>query len=168
MTNKTDWKEWLQILSNLAILIGLGFVYWEIQQNQDLTRVQLASDAMIMRGDRANSLMGESPELVLIKACVQPEELDASDKIILAQIFQSRLAEATRARNTAIQTDIGITYELSWAYAFRSMLNYEYGKEYYDRLRVNLPDDLIEIGDRELANSSNSDCAEGSIIPGGF
>ena len=168
MTNKTDWKEWLQILSNFAILMGLIFVYWEIQQNQALTRIQLSSDAMIMRAERANSLMGESPELVLIKACLQPDELGASDKIVLGQIFQSRLAEAARSRNTALDSDIGISYELAFEQAFRTMFNYKYGHDYYARLREVLPEDLVEIGDRELALDRTSDCSEGSTIPGGF
>ena len=164
----TNWKEWLQILSNIAILVGIIFVYWEIQQNQTLTRIQLVSDGMMMRADRANSLVGENPTLVLEKACLSPDELTTSDKMILAQIFQSRISEAARNRRLYLASDIGIQYENDFQMAFVSMFNYEFGRDYYERTKERLPPDLREIGDFVLNSEFSPNCKEGSSVPGGF
>ena len=170
MNTKFDWKEWLQISSNVAILIGIVFVYMEIQQNQTLTRAQLAAEGIVMRANRANSLLGESPEVVLTKACLQPDELTTTDKIVLSQIFQSRLAEAQRNRRINLESDIGISYENSFRIAMRAIFNYEYGRELYIRFKENLTEDedLVEIAESEFASNRESDCAKGSAVLWGF
>ena len=165
---KIDWKEWLQISSNIAILIGILLVYLEIQQNQTLTRAQLASEGLVMRADKANNLMGESPNIVLEKACLQPNDLTTGDKIVLSQIFQSRMAEAMRSKRIEDESNIGLSYEGGFRYAFRSIFNYEYGRDWFSRGREYLSEDMAEIADREFSSERVSDCAEGSTLPWGF
>lgn len=169
---KSTSEQWLSIVSNLAILIGILLVFWELQQARTLATVQLRSDNAMLTAELSANLMGENPQAVLSKACLKPDELTTEDKIIMSQIFQNRLAAATMLRQTERIAGIGRGYVYSFETAFLAMFNYEFGRQYFERMKDFAPgeeaNDIIEIGERVLALNIPSDCSIGSVIPGGF
>ncbi|PCI77456.1 MAG: hypothetical protein COB20_08080 [SAR86 cluster bacterium] len=168
---KSSWKDWLTIASNLAILMGILLVFWELQQNQTLARLQLTSEGFALRTELTSNLIGESPELVLAKACLKPDELTTEDRIVLAQIFQSRLSAALMYRDIESVSGLGFDIENSFVPVFQTMFNYEYGREFYQRMKDysnGRSADLFAIGDSVLESGRVSDCALGSAVPGGF
>ena len=170
MKSSTNWKELLQISSNIAILIGVILVVWELQQAQTLTRVQLRADTATIQADLSNTLMGESPQQILAKACLKPTELTSEEKMVLSQIFQNRFNAAQLNRSIERNANFGINYENNFEQVFMAMFNYEYGREYFERMKEFLPDgsEIRQIGDSVLERNRPSDCAEGSVIPWGF
>jgi len=168
---KSSWKDWLTIASNLAILVGILLIFWELQQNQTLARVQLESDGFALRTELTNNLIGESPGLVLAKACLKPNELTTEDRIVLSQIFQSRLNAALMYRDIESVVGLGLDIANNFVPVFQTMFNYEFGREFYQRMKDYSNGgsaDLYAIGDAVLESGWVSDCAVGSAVPGGF
>lgn len=128
---KFDWKEWLQILSNLALLVGIGLVIFEMQQNQTLVRAQLASDGISDRMELATSLIGETPNEVLAKACFSPGELTEEDKLELRRIMRAHILIAIRSRILEGIGNFGGDYESTFRSTYRQLSTIEYFRELY-------------------------------------
>ena len=168
---KTNWKEWLTIGSNIAILIGILLVFSELQQNRTLARAELTSESFLARMEYAGDLINELAVSTLAKACLNPDELTTEDKIVLSQIFQIRLLSANRTRITEQVSELDLSSDTNLRAAFRAMFNYQYGREYFARMKEYAGEqasDIIEAGERELSENRQSDCSLGSVIPGGF
>ena len=156
-----DWKRWLQITSNIAILIGVFLVVWELRQNQALSRAQLASDGLIAQVELSHKLMGENPGLVLSKACIEPDNLTPEEKTILAAIFRSRVMLGARNRTLEQIGNFGIDYESSVRTAFVAVFNYPYFRDEYLVQRESMPEAYTFIADEVLETSESFGCAEG-------
>ena len=165
---KFNWEYWLQITSNLAILVGIFLVLIELQQARDLTEAQLALDRANSRTEFHLSLAGDNPSSVLIRACMEPDNLSPEDKFVVAQVFQARLQHAMGKRNSENAGEFGNNYRGNLIGAFRSMFNYDYGKDYFLRTKELLPSEVREIGEEQFGFNRAPDCALGSAIPAGF
>ena len=104
---KMKFSELLSVASNLAILGGIILVGVELQQNQTLVRAQLASEAFAAGIEVNNQLLGQSPELVLAKACLHHEELTPEDKLILKRIINLKITVAERGKVIADIANLG-------------------------------------------------------------
>jgi hypothetical protein len=67
--------NWLQLLGNLGLIIGLILVAVQIKQNTDISRAQLLSDSISSSQTLDLALIGENPALIWAKAQTDPEEL---------------------------------------------------------------------------------------------
>jgi len=70
--------NWIQTVTGLAVLVGLGLVIWELQQNREAMQSQLTSDGWQMLTNRNASVLGESPAEALAKGCEAPSTLTAA------------------------------------------------------------------------------------------
>jgi hypothetical protein len=75
MQSNRDLSTWVQIVTGVAVVVGLVLVIVELRQVQTLSRAQLTSDAMIQRGNVQLAMAGENPDVALAKACIEPESL---------------------------------------------------------------------------------------------
>lgn len=170
MSERIDkkWQEWLGIAANIAILIGIVLVIWELQQNQTLVRAQLSSEGSALRMELMTSLLEPDASAVLAKACMQHDELSTQDKMLLGRIFQSRLVIAYRNRSNELIANLGISYEANFQQAFRAIFSYDYGKEYYTLIKESLGEDVIQIAETELSNLQEVDCTKGPAFYSAF
>jgi hypothetical protein len=75
-------RDWLQICSNLAIVVGLVVVVYELNQNHLHVRAQLVMDDYTNVLGRHSDVMGENPASVIAKARSNPEQLTEEERIV--------------------------------------------------------------------------------------
>jgi hypothetical protein len=73
----------IQIATGFAIVLGLAFVIWELNQNREATKSQLTSDGWGQIGQQNASIVGEGLAQVIAKACEKPDELTTTDLVVL-------------------------------------------------------------------------------------
>ena len=66
------FSNWFQIISNVAIIVGLGLVIYELNQGKRLVLAQLTSDDASSLRERNMTIMGESPQDAIAKADLHP------------------------------------------------------------------------------------------------
>jgi hypothetical protein len=156
---KMRFSELLSVASNLAILGGIILVGVELQQNQTLVRAQLASEAFAAGIEVNNQLLGQSPELVLAKACLHHEELTPEDKLILKRIINLKITVAERGKIIADIANLGNDWRGDFQRTFTEMFSIQFSREYYEEIRNIIPEHMKAIGDPVLASMPAVSCA---------
>ena len=54
-------RDWIQLLTNVAVVIGLVLLIYELNQSRNLTRAQVVDQVYGAAVNRNLALMGESP-----------------------------------------------------------------------------------------------------------
>jgi hypothetical protein len=88
--------NWIQMVTGVAVIIGLGLVVWELRQSRDATLSQLSSEYWHFASQERVAIFGEDAANVLAKACHQPMELTESDLVILEQYYEGLIARIDR------------------------------------------------------------------------
>jgi hypothetical protein len=81
------FQNWFQIISNIAIIIGLGLVIYELNQSKQFVRAQLANEHMSRMTDRNLASMGDDPREALAKAALRPSALNEVDAVTLDALY---------------------------------------------------------------------------------
>ena len=76
-------RDWLQIGSNVAIVIGLLVVIYELNQNHQHVRAQLLLEDYGNGLAHAGHLLGENPAAAIAVARTDPEKLTEEQKIVV-------------------------------------------------------------------------------------
>ena len=84
-------NDWVQIATGITLVLGLGFIIWELQQSREATISQLTSDSFVYAGQQNATIMGEDLALVIAKACEAPEDLTTSDLVVLEAHIEERV-----------------------------------------------------------------------------
>ena len=148
----------MQSLTAVAVLIGLGLVVWELQQVKTLTRAQLSNETFAINIGYQASLLGDAPIEVLAKACMEPENLDAQDLILLGYHYDSVQRQILRLYQLDMVADLSSDLEVpGWEGAGEKELNSialllellrtEPGKLFYEKLDW-WPDEMKSMGER--------------------
>ena len=152
----------LQTIASVAVLIGLGFVAWELRQNREATTSQLSSDGIQFTSQQELALFGEEPSEVLAKACFSPDELTDADLFRLNGIYAMRLFSIDRL---ITMEQRGSFYPDGYwhVYAdnhFSLIFDTSVGRNYWLLFRESWRDEIVEYGDEILANAGDPDCLE--------
>jgi hypothetical protein len=151
----------VQTITGIAILVGLGFVVWELKQNREATTSQLTIDGIQFAAQQDLALFGEEPSEVLAKACFNPDQLTDADLFRLNGIYTLRLYSVDRLISL---TERGSFYEDGYwkVYAdahFALIFNTSVGRNYWLRFRESWPrDELVKYGDELLAKVGDPSC----------
>ncbi len=90
MTDRSArFQHWFQIITNVAILFGLGLVVYELNQSKQLASAQFAIDNMARQTSIQLAMMGEDPREALAKAALHPADLNERDVVALDAYYQS-------------------------------------------------------------------------------
>jgi len=81
------FSNWFQIISNVAIIFGLGLVVYELNQSKQFVRAELANAHMARITDRNLAIMGEDPRDALAKAALRPSDLSERDAVTLNAFY---------------------------------------------------------------------------------
>ena len=84
-------SNWTQLVTGVAVLIGLGLVVWELQQARQLARAQISSESFAFGAQNNAGLLGEEAAAVIAKACRAPEKLTEVDYVILNAHYANRV-----------------------------------------------------------------------------
>ena len=110
-------NQWVQILTGIALLIGLILVVIEMRQGLLIASAQLTQAGFFEFQDMKRQRMGENPAPTLTKACLHPEQL--TDDEITVAVVDSNYRYDTIAMTMAL-SEIAGTPE-----AWRDMAEYQ-------------------------------------------
>ena len=83
----------IQLITGIAVLIGLGLVVWELQQARELAEYDMMQRDFAQSIENYRVAMGEAPMAVVAKACVGAEPLSEEDYLILDAYFDTMLLQ---------------------------------------------------------------------------
>jgi hypothetical protein len=90
MTDRSArFQHWFQIITNVAILFGLGLVVYELNQSKQIASGQFVSDNMARETSVQIAMMGEDPREALAKAALHPADLNERDVVALDAYYES-------------------------------------------------------------------------------
>jgi hypothetical protein len=89
-------SQWLLVVSHIGILAGLVMVGIQINQDSELTRLQMFSDVTSSRIQLHEALLGDNPAPVVMKSLTHPEELTLEELRIMDAYLLMSVNEARR------------------------------------------------------------------------
>lgn len=94
-------NSWLSLGANIGVVIGLILVAYQINQDAELTKVQLFSDATTSMNEFNYALMGDNPLEAVTKSIENPrdltlEELQVVDAYLISAVNEIRRLELLR------------------------------------------------------------------------
>jgi len=155
-----DYKGWLQVSANVAILAGVVLVIFQLRQTADLLELQ------ILKQDTDSYISGE---LVMIgenyadtwqKMIEEPENLNLAEMRAIESHLWAH--DIFRWRNLYDLHRSGLLDEDAWKRMVRDDLEYElahpYGRAWWEAVRheSDLPLELVEFIDDGLAKASHN------------
>ena len=88
--NSEKASTWLSLFANFALLLGLGLVAYELNQNSQLARASLIHEGNALENQVWANLYGETPAEVIAKAVQCPEKMTYADFMAMdAFLFSS-------------------------------------------------------------------------------
>ena len=151
---------WIQLITAMAVLVGLGLVVWELQQTRTLVRAQLANANLDALSENSRAQLSETFANVRAKACFEPEKLTDGELMEMYEYHALLLASINRLRLS--QTIAGFDY--AWEdYAvepLRLWLESPVGKADFESSKDTLHADIRRIAEALLREGKIEDCRE--------
>jgi hypothetical protein len=155
-------SHFIQILSGIALIVGIILVLAEMRQTKALVQAQLQSDFWEGAANRSIAQMGENAPNSIARAC-KGEELTAEDIVVLENKYQLHMTLIIRQKvvNDIAQFDSD-AWERTASGQFLQVFSTVHGRTWWKSARQIYAkyDDgnLIQIGDRVLADASDLQC----------
>ena len=89
---ETKVADWIQLVTGLAVVIGIGLVIWELKQAQQIAEAQIAFDSYALAVEINDAIFGENAADVLAKACEAPTSLTSGEWVILDSYYRNRIS----------------------------------------------------------------------------
>lgn len=92
-----NWEginKWVQGLTSIGVLIGLGLVVFELQQSHAFMESDIRRSDFNAQITMRMSEAGENPTHTLAKACLGEEPLTIEDSLVLESYFQALITTA--------------------------------------------------------------------------
>ena len=83
------FSNWFQIVSNVAIIFGLGLVVYELNQSKQIASSEFTRENMARETSIKLAIMGEDPRDALAKAALHPADLNERDAVALNAYYES-------------------------------------------------------------------------------
>jgi hypothetical protein len=157
----TKLNNWLSFGANMGVVLGLVLVAYQINQEAELTKIQLFSEATSSRKEFNQALMGSDPLQVVAKSIERPNELTLAELKLMDFYFISALNELRRLellREAGLAVD-DAEVEGFHVFYFGSNFAQAWFKEYggenefaatRERIRNTDPDWVVDFFDRVL------------------
>ncbi len=158
------FSNWVQMLTGLAMVVGIVLVLFELEQTRDLARAQLASDSANLAMNRHTSFIGEESMSALAKACDAEQRLTLEEALVLDAVFLSMFQTAFRAFEMETIAGFG---EDRWVLVadatFPNIFSTQHGRDWWVALFPQ-NNELIEYGNQILENMGSPSCLLGAEI----
>lgn len=158
--NSQNLASWIQILTGIALLVGIVLVVWELQQSRDLVRAQLVADGFLSHQDNQRVFLGESFASTYAKACFDPENLTDAEMVQMWAYTDSLLTFVTRAQSYGAVGDSRWDWERLARGQIRRWLSTKVGRAEYVFAKQGgwLSSWIVEAAEELIANSELMDC----------
>ncbi len=124
--------DWPRTISNLAILLGLALVLYELDQNQELALSQAQIDDYASIQSFQNAIMGENIATALVKARSNPSQLTDEDRVVLGAYLSSIVF---RIESYEFVSIFNGDFEAPLLYDLRKSFDFEYARVWWERER---------------------------------
>lgn len=134
--NTQSLTNMVQIVTGLAVVVGLALVIWELQQTRDVVFAQLTSDGYGDVTQHQMTLLGESASDVVAKACDDPDALTTSDLMVLESYFSAIINRMRRNISIADRTGFYSDqdqYRLNWTGNFLLLFETSAGRVWWEK-----------------------------------
>ena len=159
--NSDKLNTWIQLVTGLAIVVGLGLVIWELKQGRDAAKSQLSSDGYLLISQTNVAMLGEDPAAVLAKACNSPDELTTSELILLDNYYYEVLNRITRlvtlSERGSFYTD---DYWKDYLGQLNQLFQSHAGRAYWRTVATYLPPKVRTVGNNRLASWDRPSCVD--------
>jgi hypothetical protein len=153
-------RDWLQLIANAGVIVGLMVLIYEVNQSNVFAQAENASASSSFAVDRETAVMGENVGLVLAKAIDDPDALTTHDLIVVDAYHRQLLMELI---NQAYQADLGVfssDWENEWGQYIRLHFDYPFGRKWWSHQRVRMTEEPAAqaaraVVDRALSASTN-------------
>ncbi len=102
-------RDWFQTLSNLALILGVAMVIYELRQTRDFTEAELLTVEVSRISDRLLAKMGDAPMSALTKSVHDPEELTEEEIVVLDAYYNLIVLNWTSLKLTRELIGLGAT-----------------------------------------------------------
>ena len=155
-----NYKGWLQLSANVAILAGLILVIFQLRQNADLLEFQILKQDADSYISAELMMIGENYADTWQKMIEEPESLNLAE----IRAIESHLwaHDIVRWRSLYDLNSRGLLDEDAWKRGIREDLEYElahpYGRAWWEDIKDNiyLPPELVEFVDDGLAKAGHN------------
>ena len=155
-----DYKGWLQLSANVAILAGLVLVIFQLRQNADLLEFQILKQDADSYIAAELMMIGENYADTWQKMIEEPENLNLAELRAIDSHLWAH--DIVRWRNMYDLHSRGLLDEGAWKRRVREDLEYElahpYGRAWWAEMREipDLPRELVEFIDDGLAKAPHN------------
>lgn len=87
---------WLQVSANIGILAGLILVGFQIAQSNSLTASQLLSNSIESQITRDLAVLGETPNLSMMRVMYEPEKATREDYVVADSVYMVIIRQLLR------------------------------------------------------------------------
>jgi hypothetical protein len=154
-------SDWIQILTAIAVLAGMGLVIYELRQTKELALADLLLQGYAFANEVDNTLIGENAAESLTKDCLG-EQLTPQDVIVLDEYFSAMFDKANAYRDV-----MGFAREDDdWQFNTRENLAHifstERGRIWWEveTARWYVEPEVLEIGNQLLSELGPPQCAD--------
>ncbi len=91
-------KNWIEILTVVGLLVGLGLVVVQLRQNEELIRFQIATEFRFNQDENRNAVKGERFSETLAKIQTAPESLTDAELLEFQAHARSLVSELDMRR----------------------------------------------------------------------
>ena len=130
--NNRELTDYVHIATGIALAIGIVLVLIELWQAKQLTLAELSSQGFSEAMETARTTMGENPAPVIARSCVEPENLDASDLVVLSAYYQVETAMIDRLRILEVVAEFGVPWQQFARPILTSIASTEPGRQWLE------------------------------------
>ena len=148
-------RDWLQIFSNAAVVIGLAILIYEVRLSNFHARLELDTTNWQLSVDRELVTVGEAPASVLAKAIDSPGDLSLEELMIVDAYHQSALAEMWQQ---GYYEQFGLApaeWQVNVDFIAREKLGYPLGRKWWSMYRGEVDENVRTIIDKALEEDPN-------------
>ena len=155
----SNWKQYFQISSNLAVLAGVILVVLQLKQSTDLLELQILKQDSDSYSASALETLPENFDEIHYKAVESPEDLTGAEIMSLDKYYWGR--QVARWRGLYDLAERGLLDDDSWRRAIRedaAILYHPFGRAWWRGIKnweTTLPADLVALVDEELLSSNH-------------
>ena len=155
------FSNWFQIISNVAIIVGLGLVVYELNQSKQLASAQFYNDSVARETSIMLAMMGEDPREALAKAALHPADLNERDAVALNAYYQSIVLGWFNIRLSSQSAGFDIPWQEGVAFSVRREFSSEPARRWLRAWAAGMGDapggmELAEIVQKALQDDSGN------------
>jgi hypothetical protein len=146
----------LTFVANVGVLGGLILVAFQINQNTEITKAQIANDYYLADMQLELAMMGDNPANSWTKAIYTPNDLTNEDAAVVDRYFNYGLVQIQRLQK---MHELGLA-DADWENRIGYLgwhLGNEVGRRWWAYNKEGFPDDFVQTVDEVLASGEHRD-----------